>query len=414
MKICILATRIAGNDGVTLEAKHWVKILKRMGHRVELVAGALDVGGILIPQLHFQSPEVAALYERVVYGGGDYKEVEEAIFEQAGKIEGKLRKVLRERKYDVLVVPNVLSLPMHFSLAVALTRILDDMKIKTLARHHDFWWERDRFMKSSMFPFFEKYFPPLLPNITHIVINNPAQEEFERRTGIKPSIIWDTTDFKSKLNKVDSYSRQWRADFGLAEDDLVLLQATRIVPRKKIESAIELVKKLNNPKAVLVIAGRAGDEGIEYERYLRQLAKKEKARVKFIGKSVDGRRRVVDYKNRLGERQVKRIYTLWDCYVNADLVTYPTELEGFGNQFVEAMYFKKPIVVYPYEIYKTNLKPLGFEAIEMEQVTPQVIGEVEEILKNSDKREKMVEKNFELGEKYLSYEWTEKKIRELL
>lgn len=414
MRVCILATRIAGNDGVTLEAKHWIKILKRMGHKVELLAGELDTGGTLIPELHFQAPEVTELYEKVVYGKNNYRQVEDKIFEQAGKIEGKLRKFFGRKKIDLLIVPNVLSLPMHFSFAVALSRVLEETKIKTIARHHDFWWERDRFLKSHMFPFFERYFPPLLPNVKHVVINSPAQKEFERRTLIKPAIIWDTTDFDAKINRLDSFSKNWRQDFGITPNDRVLLQATRIVPRKRIELAIELLEKMADPKAILVIAGKAGDEGIDYEKYLRRLAKQKQIRVKFIGKFVNSRRRVVDYKTRFGQRKTRRIYTLWDCYPNADLITYPTALEGFGNQFVEAMYFKKPIVVSPYQVYKTDIRPLGFEAIEMEKVTREVVSQVRELLASPAQQERMVNKNFELGKRYLSYDWTIKRIEDLL
>lgn len=414
MKIAVIATRLAGNDGVTLETKHWKKILRQMGHTVEFIAGQLDVSGTLIPRLHFQHPQAAALYKKVVYGGSDFAGVEEEIFSQAGIIEGSLRKVLKRLKPDLLVVPNVLSLPMHFAFAVALARVIEDLKIPTIARHHDFWWERERFLKSSMFPFFQRFFPPLLPSIKHVVINTPAQKEFETRTGISAKIIWDTADFSAKHNRLDSYSRHFREDFGLAPDDHVFLQATRIVPRKRIELAIELVEKLNDPKAVLVVAGRAGDEGIEYERYLRALAKKSSARVKFIGRYVNAHRRVVEYKTRDGKRQQRRIYTLWDCYPNADFITYPTQLEGFGNQFVEAMYFKKPIVVTPYLIYRTDIKPLGFKAIEMpDKVTPETIQKVRHWLDHPQEVTAITARNFALGKTYLSYTWTKQKITEL-
>ena len=41
----------------------------------------------------------------------------------------------------------------------------------------------------------------------------------------------------------------------------------------------------------------------------------------------------------------KKVYTLFDIYPHADLVTYPSYYEGFGNAFLEAVYFRKPVVV---------------------------------------------------------------------
>ena len=36
---------------------------------------------------------------------------------------------------------------------------------------------------------------------------------------------------------------------------------------------------------------------------------------------------------------------------HADLVTYPSTFEGFGNAFLEAIYYCRPIVVNTYSIY---------------------------------------------------------------
>ena len=41
----------------------------------------------------------------------------------------------------------------------------------------------------------------------------------------------------------------------------------------------------------------------------------------------------------------RKIYTLEDIYPYAHLVTCPSNFEGFGDAFPEAVYFRKPIVV---------------------------------------------------------------------
>ena len=62
----------------------------------------------------------------------------------------------------------------------------------------------------------------------------------------------------------------------------------------------------------------------------------------------------------------KKIYTLNDIYPQADLITYPSTFEGFGNAFLEAIYFGKPIVVNSYSIYSMDIKPKGFDVIELD------------------------------------------------
>jgi glycosyltransferase involved in cell wall biosynthesis len=412
MHISILATRIAGTDGVSLEAERWREILEGMHHKVDFVAGQLDRSGTVIPELHFQSPEVVKLHDKIIYGDGNFRKIEAEVFALAGLIEGKLRAHFNKKELpDLLIVPNVFSLPMHFPLAVAVARLIEEFKTPTIARHHDFWWERGRFLKSTMFDFFKRWFPPNLPQIRHVVINSIAQENLIKRTNLSSEVIWDCFDFKSSRNKKDAYSKHWRKDFGIKKDDIVFLQATRIVPRKRIELAIEFVKKLNDPQVVLVIAGYSGDEGKSYEKKLRKLAKNSGIRFRFIGDFVNSERKIRKVENGKTPKR-RRVYTLWDCFVNADFVTYPTRVEGFGNQFIETMYFKKPIIITPYKVYKKDIKPLGFETIEIpHRVTEKALNEVRELIDDPEKRDAMVEENFKLGKKNFSYQWVEKKLK---
>lgn len=407
MRIWFVSTRIAGNDGVSLEVVRWRTILTRMGHKVTFVAGELDRAGILIPELHFSNQKVVELHDKVVYGKNNFKKVEAEVFEMAGKIEGKLREAFNGHRPDMLIIANCLSLPMHFPLAVALTRIIDEYKIPTIARHHDFWWERSRFMKSTCFPFFKRWFPPVSKYIKHVTINSISQSDLKEKLGIDSSVIPDTFDYVGTKNKKDKYNSTFRKDFGIAKDDIVFLQATRIVPRKRIEISIELVKKLNNPKVVLVVAGKVGDEGRDYFEKLEALINKLKVRVVFVGDYIDFNRKLT------GNR--KKIYTLWDAFISSDFVTYPSQIEGFGNQYIESVYFKKPVIITPYPVYKSDIKPLGFKSIE---ITPSLserdVEKVNNFLNDSNKVKEMIESNFELGKKHFSYEATEAKIIDLL
>ena len=349
-----MSFRISGIDGVSLEAGRWKEILTSMGHKVTFVAGKLDRSGILVPALHFTHPDVYRVHQMVVENNISYQKVEREIFALAGAIEGELRRVLRENKFDRLVVANVFSLPIHFPLAVALERVINEYKIYTISRNHDFWWERDRYLKSHCFEFFSRWFPPKSDYISHVTINSLAQKELERRTGIKSQVIGDCYDFEKGEFKMDSYAGKWREDFGISKKDVVFLQATRIVPRKQIELSMELVARLSDPRIILVLAGHDGDESGRYLETLRELDRSLQIRTKYIGSRVGGRREM---------RDGQRIYTLWDCFANCDLVTYPSAVEGFGNQFIEAVYFKKPIFVNRYPVFRVDIEPLGFETV---------------------------------------------------
>ncbi|MBP9759663.1 glycosyltransferase family 4 protein [Candidatus Dojkabacteria bacterium] len=407
MKIWFLSTRIAGNDGVSLEAFRWKKILTRMGHKVTFVAGELDQGGILIPELHFSNPKVVDLHDKVVYGKSNFKKIEAGVFEMAGKIEGKLREAFNGHRPDLLIIANCLSLPMHFPLAVGITRIIEEFKIPTIARHHDFWWERKRFLKSSCFPFFKRWFPSNSPYIKHVTINSISQMQLKEKMGIDSTVISDTFDYLKTKTKLDNFNKNFREDFNIKNDDIVFLQATRIVPRKRIEIAINLVKKLKNNKIILVMAGHAGDEGYLYYNKLVKLAEKSNIRYIFAGDYI-GLTRKIDVDGR-------RVYTLWDAFINADFMTYPSEVEGFGNQYIESACFKKPVIITPYPVYESDIKPLGFKSIEIsKELCEDDLKKVTEIINNKLNMKKMVDNNFELGKKHFSFEATAEKISKLI
>ena len=69
-------------------------------------------------------------------------------------------------------------------------------------------------------------------------------------------------------------------------------------------------------------------------------------------------------------------------------MTYPSYYEGFGNAFLEAVYFRKPVVVNTYAVYARDIDPLGFKTIEMSMlVTNEVVEKTREILNNRSLRE---------------------------
>ena len=110
----------------------------------------------------------------------------------------------------------------------------------------------------------------------------------------------------------------------------------------------------------------------------------------------------------------RKIYTLWDCYLNSDVVLYPTKIEGFGNQLVEAIFFEKPVVLTPYPVYTKDIRSLGLDVIEMPGwVTNEAIAKVRELIGNKDLQTRAVEKNFKIGTKHFSYEAVGKQIVKL-
>jgi len=284
-----------------------------------------------------------------------------------------------------------------------MTEVIAETGLPTVAHHHDFAWERDRFTASAVNDYLRAAFPPDLPQIEHVVINSMAQKELARRCSLPSAIIPNVVDFETPPPGLDEYNSDLRREIGLREDDLLILQPTRVVARKGIEHAIELVRRLNDPRAKLVISHPGGDEGGAYMDLLRERILDARIDVCFINDRVGDERGV----NAAGQK----VYSLFDVYPHADLVTYPSYYEGFGNAFLEAVYFGKPVVVNTYTVYARDIGPLGFKTIEMTQlVSNQVVEQTREILANKVLRDEWAETNYKLGLKYFSYAVVQRKL----
>ena len=213
-------------------------------------------------------------------------------------------------------------------------------------------------------------------------------------------------DFDNPLEPIDEYSSDVRKSLGIKDNELFILQPTRVVQRKGIEHAIELVSRLNM-QAKLVISHASGDEGQDYEKRVKDYSSIMKVDTLFISDIIKENRGKTD--------AGKKIYTLWDIYPHADLITYPSTFEGFGNAFLEAIYFRKPIVVNTYSIYTTDIKPKGFKVIELQgYISEDAVHQTREVMKNPDLCKEMVNHNYKLGKQYFSYSALQRRLQSLI
>ena len=82
---------------------------------------------------------------------------------------------------------------------------------------------------------------------------------------------------------------------------------------------------------------------------------------------------------------------------------------------MEAIYFKKPIVVNTYSIYSIDIKPKNFKVIEIDgYVTDKAVRETIEVLKDKKLRDQMVEENYRKADTYYSYDVLYQKLKNLI
>lgn len=399
MKIGFVATRLAGVDGVSLEAAKLVQVLEEAGHECFYIAGQLDDDGRAgwqVPSMHFYDPVARQIHDEVFRNPNPQPKTFRRIYTLADTIRVELEAFVEEFGIDMLIPQNASTIPMNIPLGIAIADLVRRTRIKTLCHHHDFYWERDRFINNGIEDVLRQAFPPNLAPIHHLTINTPMKRRLYQFRGIESTYLPNVFDFANPPPPPDDYALSFRREMGLSDDDLIVLQPTRIIRRKAIEKAFELVRRLNDDRLVLVVTGYDGDEPGGYGEWLREEAERSGIRYMFIGDRVGALR---------GEKDGKRVFTLWDIYSHAHFVTYPSVYEGFGNALIETLYFRKPLFVHTYPPYLSDIKPAGVRAVEFtHDITADVLDQVRRIIDDPGLRDEMTEHNYQVGLKHFSFD----------
>lgn len=400
MRIGIVATRLAGVDGVTFEAAKWEVVLEQAGHRVHLCAGEIDAlrpNSRLVPAMHFTYPQAARVTDAAFDPDSDPAAVRAEVERLASLLTPVLRDWADAHHIELLVVENAWAIPMQLPLAVALRRLVEETGVPAIGHHHDYWWERERFAECVVPEILEHAFPPDLPNVRHVSINSLAAGELRRRRGIESKVVPNVFDYDNpRPRRSASVRRRLRHELGMNEHGLLIVQPTRVVPRKGIELAIELVGRLGDPDAVLLITSPAGDEGLDYLVSLERLAERAGVRLRYAAD-----RFVPDD---LEGQPIRPAHSLHDAYLAADLITYPSLYEGYGNALLEALFYGVPVVVNRYPVYVADIAPLGLKLIEIDgAITDATVAQVQAIMANPERRRAWARHNFAIAQRHLSY-----------
>ncbi len=447
--IGIFHYQVGETDGVSLEIEKWKTVLERMRHRVFLCAGHLgNQSGILLPELYHHQPEIASLSRNILNGNNDLKPraINRLLSVYVQSLKKSIKHIVLENKIDLLLVNNVWSVALNLPAAVAMEEVRRDLDLPAIAHHHDFYWERTAKTiptSSAITEIIDQYFPPRDPKIKHVVINSITESKLRGSKGINADIIPNVFDFSGQEWVLDDYNRDLRRAVGLNDNDICVLQATRIIPRKGIELAIELVSALNesqhrevlkkrvlyngqvfnqDSKIVLVLAGYDQDDPTGV--YLQNL--KEKA--KFLGVDMRHIKEIIGPVRSL--QGGSKIYSLWDAYAIADLVTYPSLWEGWGNQLLEALRAKLPIVLFEYPVYLKDIKDKGIEVISLgseivsqdvynhvhisEDILQRAADQCVDYLTNRTLREVIINNNFQIAKQYYDYDRLEEDLIPLI
>lgn len=391
--------------------------------------------------------------------------LDELIHENALYAKEVIKDFVKRNNIDLLITHNT-SHPYNFITAVGMGYFIEELREKgiiwpkLMVWWHDSYFERPIFKKpNAVIRKYLKYLPGNyvdgLVFINHSQIelakrmyekqNLPNLEEFfKHRACVVPNTSdipwdWETRDWtlpEPVFPKQDNYNDAFFKDTGLLEklndkgltldDACILLQHTRVVPRKRIEVALELAFKLekkflddNITKSVVVlVSGHSGDEQVSYidflENYYAKLMEQHpNSNVLLIfgeGIILSHRDIIVDKKY----YKFKEIPSI--IAAQGGIGTYFSEIEGFGNNLLEMMCFGLPVVINKYEVFKQEIEHLGFDlpATENCELTEDLVNSAYALLTDVVKRNYTIHHNLQVLSEKLDHVIIAKKLAPLI
>ncbi len=411
MRIGIIIGRIGGVDGVSLETIKWIEILEKMNHEVFIISGEYENWDIapkhhvLFPLLSFYAPDTQWEQKKAFFEPDNAVDILlEDIEKRAIRIADRLEKWVTANRINCILSQNASALPCHIAMGIGIKKLIEKTGLPIVTHDHDFHWERGERYQSvhpEINALVDENFPLRIPHVKHAVINTFGKETFKNRFNIPSILVPNVMNFNKPYAIPTPENELLLQQIGVAKGEIPLLQATRIVRRKGIETAISLIDRLNDKKVKLIVSGDHNDD--ENNTYFNELVDQVHdlnltQQVIFAGK-----------KGIISEK-------LSDFYAHGRACTYFSTYEGFGNAFVEAVLAKKPVFVNNYKpVYEQDIGCHDFKTVLIQNslLTDQAVKDMADIIYNPSKAEEIGAYNFELGKKFFSYEVLEQKLNEL-
>jgi hypothetical protein len=383
--------KLFGTDGVSLQSQELSKALRRRGWQVHACASDTpnSADGLRVPELSYQSEDALSLRRQLFPRQGtdparvSGKDLLAEIEDRAQTIRARVEEYVDVHRIRLLHIRNIMSLPYNLAATLAFYRlIVERSDIYFVQQHHDLYWEGPNARNfDTPYPEIAKLITsitcPDRPNTTHVLINPIAARALYQRKGIQGSVIPDGFDFDRQVTPLNEQVFRSRLETlsgdrtSITRDDLVVAMPARVAINKAIELAIQFVGGLEARRAELEDAPRGlgahqrrltstgkivlllpqGEDLAENRDYFDRLV----AYAADLGITLAYAGNVVlpDQKFMSGD---PNHFPFYSTYQTFDLVCYPPEHEGFGNQAIETIWARVPLAVMEYPVFKAFVR----------------------------------------------------------
>jgi glycosyltransferase involved in cell wall biosynthesis len=324
---------IQAHTGLLLGAGYPVTLIAGAGNKAALPTGAEF---IRIPEMDSRHPQIAQVSQEL----------------EAGKLPDNFETITADLERSLVpalegvndvIIHNVFTKHFNLPLTAALTRLLDQKKIKhCIAWCHDFTWTSAH-SQSSVHPGFPwDLLRTYREDVTYVTVSQHRQAELAGLFNCAPErihVVYNGVD-PEDLYSLSAEGRTLVKRLNVNEADLVLLMPVRITQAKNIELALQVTARLKSkgisPKLVVTGPPDPHDpENMEYYESLLELRRKL------------GVEREAGFVYSLGPH-TESGYTIDLALVRvlyraSDVLFMPSHREGFGMPILEAGLIGMPI-----------------------------------------------------------------------
>ncbi len=410
-----------GLDGVSMEAEKWSGVMNDFDANIFYYSGQTKAPKYAEERTFKLAHFLIKKTERIIRELFRMKkfswkrlDIPEQIAKDKERIKKDLTAYIIKNNIEYLVYENVLSYPGNIALSLAAMEVANERCLPVIAHNHDFYWERKRFreIRAELKDFFNGIMTKIRKLSTIVICSRQVGDMGKigrADTILIPNIMDYEKPPKISDKKRKNEKEKIRDIYDIKEDELFLLAPVRPVVRKFLKRAVKAAEEIAekyNTKVNLMVTHPAGDElDGEYWECVKKFADDYK-NVRIIDASED-------IKNKK--------FSLEDSYLACDFVIYSSNWEGWGNVVAEAVYYKKPMIIYPYRVYREDIKITGVDFIEMlklpykgdfemdiveEDYLDEPAFSYESLKRIGEMREnskEIVEKNYEIFKNHFSY-----------
>ncbi|WP_347840888.1 hypothetical protein [uncultured Draconibacterium sp.] len=470
LHIGIIHSLIGKNDGVSIVIDQSVEAMSQ--HLNINIGNFFFLAAHSSPRFNAQTNDVfwhkSEAHKSILnnFNNPDAEGLDEMIHENALYAKQVIKDWVEENDIDLIIAHNT-SHPYNFITAVGLGYYIEELRAegiiwpKLMVWWHDSYFERAIFAHPNKV--IQKYLK-YLPGVTYVnsiaFINKQQidlgkrlfeehnstklEKFFKLRTTVVPNtteIPWKWEHLPTETNELlcpeqDNYNDSFMKDIGLEkqvesrgftmDDTVILLQHTRVVPRKKIELAIDLAFELEkkfrsnrkNKCLAVIVSGHSGDEQNQYLNNLyTHYTELCKANPDSNVVLIFGEHNILSHRDIIVDKKFYKFAEVPSIVAaHGGIGTYFSDVEGFGNNLLEMMSFALPAVINKYDVYKEEIEHYGFDlpAIDGGGITPDLVDAAYQLLTDIPYRNTIVKHNLQVLKEKLDHKIIAEKLEPII